>query len=132
MLSLETSGMFQKTHKLTCEPPEDIDKSWERDGISRKPPRSTGKRAHWVQSLLALVPLSELSAEYQLEPAVLIGAAGDDPYVDAMLAGWKASALEFATPNRISISWRRALAAHFLRSRPTSRLARALLTPEDR
>ncbi len=116
MLSLKTSGMFHKTHTLTCEPPEDIDKSWERDGISRKPPQSTGKRAHWAQSLVALVPPSDLSAEFQLEPAALISAAGDDPYGDAMLAGWKESALEFAAPDRVSIAWRRALAEHFLRA----------------
>jgi Family of unknown function (DUF5691) len=105
MLTLERSNVIREQSKLVCSPPENIDRDWERDGIPKQAPTGRGQRAFWAETTLAAVPPSLWTQRYDLSPSILIEAALDDPFVDAILAGWTEAAARFATDDPPSAGW---------------------------
>jgi hypothetical protein len=82
--------------KLTVVPPQEIDKSWERDGIPANPPAGVGKRAFWLAHVLSLVPPDHWSTRFGAAPDSLVaagGAAGE--WSGALLEGWARAAVRF-------------------------------------
>jgi hypothetical protein len=96
MLAMAVEGKIFKKKKLTCNPPEEIDKSWERDGIAAKAPSGRGKRAYWAECVLSGVPPAHWVQQLGAEPAALIGAIEDDTFDVAVLTAWTRSAVSFA------------------------------------
>lgn len=105
MLTAETKGILKKKTRLTCAPPEKIDRDWERDGIPKKNPSGGGHRAFWAESVMAAVPPSVWRTQFDKEPAALIEAVLDDPFADAVLSGWTEAAARFATQDAGSAEW---------------------------
>src|SRR5579872_2834190 len=105
MLSGETKGVLRKRLKLVCEPPEEIDQSWERDGVSAKPPAGVGKGAFWAESVMSCVPPSHWTRKFDAEPDALIDATEDDPFETALLQGWTTAAARFVARDPDSRAW---------------------------
>jgi hypothetical protein len=114
MLSLEKTGLVRRRLKLACNPPEEIDKSWERDGIPKKASGNIGKRALWAESVLALVPPSHWSRRLGVEPSALIAAIEEDRFAGAVLAGWTRAAAQFSATDAESAVWLSPLASYWV------------------
>jgi hypothetical protein len=113
MMSGETKGLLRKRLKLVCEPPEEIDASWERDGISGKPPAGVGKRAFWAESVASCVPPSHWTRKFDSEPESLLEATSDDPFEIALLQGWTFAAARFVARDADSRAWLAPLWKHW-------------------
>lgn len=113
MLHAETKGILRKKTKLTCTPPEKIERDWERDGIPKQAPSKRGHRAFWAETILAAVPPSHWVESLGQEPAALIEAVLDDPFADAVLAGWTEAAIRFAGSEPKSAAWLMPLWEHW-------------------
>jgi hypothetical protein len=105
MLTAAKTGIIFKTLKVTCSPPESIDKTWERDGISQKPPGGLGKRAFWAESVLRAVPPGHWVRHLGAEPAALIEAVREDTFGQSVLLGWSRACVRFATTDPASGQW---------------------------
>lgn len=81
--------------KLLVTPPQEIDRTWERDGIAANPPQGVGKRAFWTGELLALVPPGHWTERFQAAPADLLAAARETEWAVALLDGWARAAVDF-------------------------------------
>ena len=96
MLAMTIEGKVFKKLKLACNPPEEIDKTWERDGIAAKAPSGRGKRAYWAECVLSAVPPAHWARKFGMEPAAIIAAIEDDTFDVAVLTAWTRSAVTFA------------------------------------
>jgi hypothetical protein len=61
--------------KLTVTLPQTLDKSWQRDGITQKPPGMMGERSWWLRQVLSLVPPRHWEERFGLTPKALMAAA---------------------------------------------------------
>ena len=111
ILGIETTGFILKKNKLVCTPPQEIDREWERDGISKNAPAGQGERAFWTERVLAAVPPSYWQHQLGLEPSALIAAVADDPFGSSVVAGWAEGAIAFAAADNESADWLGALAS---------------------
>jgi len=93
MLSGQKSGMLRKTLKLVCQPPQELTKEDERDGLLEKPPTQTGKRSYWTEQILKAVPLSHWSKTFSSTPEELLNSIAKDDYAENILRGWLSSAI---------------------------------------
>lgn len=112
ILSAQTSWLRRK--RLCATPPEEIDKTWVRDGVPAKPPSGRGKRAVWTEAVLGVVPPSRWSERFTAEPAELIQAVRDDDFAEAVLAGWTTAAAAFTSCDESSAAWLRPLWDHWI------------------
>jgi len=113
MLSIETKGLLRKKTKIACTPPEKIDRDWERDGIAGKLPSGRGLRAFWAETVIAAVPPSHWAKKFGLAPSILIEAVYDDPFEQAVLAGWSEAAVRFVSSDADSSAWLTPLWKHW-------------------
>jgi hypothetical protein len=114
MLRAHKTGLLLKKQTLVCSPPEEIDKSWERDGIAKKSPAGIGLKAFWIQRVLAHVPPSHWTTRLVGTPAELLQRIVDDPFAENVVNGWTDAAIHFADSDNASGAWLAALAAHWL------------------
>jgi hypothetical protein len=112
MLVAVTKGMFRKKLVLTCSPPEETGKEAERDGLPTKAPAGQGLRACLAENVLAAVPPSHWCERFAAEPPAILSAIADDPFADAVFAGWTRAAAAFAALDRPSANWLEPLAEH--------------------
>jgi Family of unknown function (DUF5691) len=105
MLSLTTTGRLRRRPKLVCEPPETIDKTWNRDGIGSKPSAGRGKRAYLAEAVISAVPPSHWGGRFALDPAALVTAIEEDLFGAAVLAGWSRAAARFSQHDSDSARW---------------------------
>jgi hypothetical protein len=98
-------GAGESKGKLLVEPPQDVDKSWERDGIPATPPQGVGKRAFWLTHALSRVPPAHWEQRFGLPPAELIAAARGTDWQGALLEGWARAALAFEAANWAAPLW---------------------------
>lgn len=95
------------TGTLNVEPPQEIDAGWERDGIPATPPESIGigKRAHWLRSVLAMVPWPHWQQRFGAAPEILLSAARGTEWWEPIVLGWTEAAYRFADAGWLSILW---------------------------
>lgn len=113
MLTAQRAGILWRKLTLRCQPPEEIDKTWERDGIPVKVPAGRGKRAVWAEAVLSAVPPSLWSQGFGHTPGALIAAIGDDAFSQAVLVGWTQAAAAFAACDQGSAAWLQPLWEHW-------------------
>lgn len=113
ILRAEPPGGKEKSLRIACHPPEEIDKEWTRDGVPAKPPQGRGKRAVWTEAVLGAVPPSAWCEHFSAEPAALIAAVAADQFAPAALAGWTRAAGVFAPIDPASAAWLRPLWEHW-------------------
>jgi hypothetical protein len=109
LFSMGKKGILRKRLTLTCQPPEEIESSWHRDGVPKKPPAGRGKRAVWTETILSAVPPSAWCERFAAEPSSLIEAVADDEFADAVVRGWTMAASVFAKGNAADAAWLRPL-----------------------
>ena len=109
MLAGEKKGLILQSFTLTCTPPEEIDKAWERDGIPKKVPTGVGKRAVWTETVLDLVPPGIWPETLGQPPEKLIQAIREDNFARSVLLGWTRAAARFAASDPASAAWLRPL-----------------------
>lgn len=78
---------------LHVRPPERWDAAWERDGITAKPQKGTGERAHWLTEALALVAPEHWSQRFGTDARTLIRAALESEWATTVLHGWSRGAI---------------------------------------
>lgn len=105
MLGRAAAMLGLENGKLTCTPPSDIDAAWERDGIKKRAAEGEGLRASWAEQLLAVVPPSAWPGRFSLDSRALIEAVADDPFAQAVIAGWTSAAGLFAPIDPASAEW---------------------------
>lgn len=113
----EKAGKGKSLH-LACQPPEEIDKDWVRDGVPAKPPQGRGKRAVWTEAVLSAVPPSVWSARFSAAPRDLMEAIGSDQFAASVLVGWTQAAAAFAPDDPASAAWVRPLWDHWADGTP--------------
>lgn len=113
MLSIAAKGKPREKAKLACTPPEKIDRDWQHDGIASKAPSGRGVRAFWAETLLVAVPPSHWAKRFGLAPSDVIEAICDDPFEQAVLAGWSEAAIRFAGYDADSSDWLLPLWTHW-------------------
>ncbi|MGC1275143.1 MAG: DUF5691 domain-containing protein [Planctomycetaceae bacterium] len=114
MLSTERGGLLKRKLKLVCTPPAEIDKEWLRDGVPKDTPTKSGrgKRAVWLETVLACVPPEHWTTRFDAAPAGLVVAAEADDFGDAILRGWTRSSITSSTG---AAAWRLPLAEFWVR-----------------
>lgn len=105
ILTAGKTGIVFKKLTVTCSPPESIDKTWERDGISQKPPGGRGKRAYWAETVLQAVPPSYWGKHLGTAPGALIEAVREDNFGQSVLLGWSRACARFAASDPESALW---------------------------
>jgi hypothetical protein len=113
MLTSQKRGLVFQSLTLACAPPEAIDKSWERDGIPRKPTAGGGQRAGWVEAVFELIRPSHWVTHFDATPQALIGGLRDDPFGPSLVAGWSRACRRFAADDPASRSWAVPLLDHW-------------------
>lgn len=83
--------------RLLVDPPQEVDKSWERDGIPASPPQGVGKRAFWLAHVLARVPPRHWEERFGATPAELIDAAQETEWTGTLAEGWARATLAFVS-----------------------------------
>jgi hypothetical protein len=81
--------------RLLVDPPQEVDKSWERDGIPASPPQGVGKRAFWLAHVLARVPPRHWEERFGATPAELLAAAQGTDWIGSLTEGWARATLAF-------------------------------------
>jgi hypothetical protein len=114
LLKAQRSGMMRKKRTLDIQPPEAIDKSWERDGAPRKAPTGRGLRAVWIEWLLSFIPPSHWSKNFDTDPAHLIDGVFGHDFAHPVLIGWTQATVAFARIDRESAAWLRPLWKYWL------------------
>jgi hypothetical protein len=117
MLRAEKGGLLRKKQSIICSPPEEIEKSWERDGIPKKPPAGMGNKAFWIERVLACVAPSHWSRRFESDPADLLTQVGSDSFAENVINGWTDAAISCSVSDLESRAWLPALATHWLASR---------------
>lgn len=88
-------GLLRRTaDKVTVEPPKDWDASWERDGLEEKPPGVLGKRAWWMQQVIARTAPGALAQRIGLTSERLVEVVEACDYAKPAMAGLRAAAAE--------------------------------------
>ncbi len=105
MLARLASALGAGRGKLLVEPPQEIDKSWERDGIAATPPQGMGKRAFWLREVLGLVPPEHWTQRFAASPPDLLAAAGATDWTAPLVEGWARAALRFRSPEWAGALW---------------------------
>ena len=103
-----------RASQLTAKPPEELPKEWIRDGISPKVPTGRGKRAFYLEQVLSAVPLASWTDHFNLEPAQLLAALGDDAFAEDVILGWTRAIELFTEDNASRLAWVYALWNHWL------------------
>jgi hypothetical protein len=87
-------------------PPEPLDPSWLRDGITEKPPAGTlGQRQWWLQQLVAAVPCATWLAGSEATPQQLAAAAASHEFGAALLDGLTRAALQYDERSWCAALW---------------------------
>lgn len=73
--------------KLTATLPEAYEKSWERDGVERKPRQGMDEAAWWLMQIIALTPPTHWVERFGRSPDDLIAALPGDHFAE-ILEGW--------------------------------------------
>ncbi|WP_137936510.1 DUF5691 domain-containing protein [Chitinivorax sp. B] len=87
---------LQWSDNLIIDPPQELPKDWERDGLLANPPAGEGKRAFWLRQLVALVPPSLWKSHTKQSPAYLIAALPAQEWGEAVLRGLADATARFA------------------------------------
>jgi len=77
--------------KLEVKLPEAYEKSWERDGIERKPQSGTDEPVWWLTRILAMTPPVHWVERFGQPPAEIIAALPGDRFME-VLEGWALAA----------------------------------------
>ncbi len=90
LVTITIGGKRLNAGQLCVIPPriEDINRQWQRDGISRTPLRNTGDRVDWLKQVLSFVPPSYWEQRFRASPAELIDAVRANEWRVAVLEGW--------------------------------------------
>ena len=112
MLTVNSAG-GGNTLRLSCRPPEEIDKAWVRDGVPAKAPTGRGKRAMWTEAVLGMVPPSLWCEKFAASPEQLIAAIAEDTFASAVLVGWTQAAGALAASDAPTAAWLRPLWDHW-------------------
>jgi hypothetical protein len=100
--SLLSGGGF----RLTIEPPQEVDRAWERDGLAANPPQGMGKRAFWLVQALSRVPPAHWVERFSHGPAELLAAAArDSEWGGAVAEGWTRAAIGFSKEDWAAPLW---------------------------
>jgi hypothetical protein len=81
--------------QLQVEPPAELAKDWERDGIVANPPAGEGKRAFWLRQLLGLIDPRLWSDTAASSAAELLPAIQKNEWAEALLHGLAAATRRF-------------------------------------
>ena len=81
--------------QVQVEPPADLAKDWERDGIVANPPAGEGKRAFWLRQLLGLIDPKLWSEAAGHAPAEMLPILQKNEWAEAMLHGLAAATRRF-------------------------------------
>lgn len=95
--------------QLVCQPPETLDKTWERDGIAKSSGGGSGPRAGWTRTVFSAVPPQHWCLHFQQTPAELLAAIAADPFADAIFEGWTTAAIRHSSSSFRSDDWVRTL-----------------------
>jgi Family of unknown function (DUF5691) len=91
--------------RLVAEPPAELDKETERDGVRRRAPVGSGQRAWWLEQLLARTPLQTWIGWLGETPAEIVGLQRDE-WGEVVEAAWTQAAIA-----QRDAGWARALLA---------------------
>src|SRR6185503_15203663 len=78
---------------------------WEADGISGKPPRGVGERAHWMMQAVALVDPAHWSERAGVPPSDLTRAAWRGEWGAPLLTAWSRAALLHDSSDWVVALW---------------------------
>lgn len=90
--------------RLTVEPPMEIDRSWERDGLPSNPPQGVGKRAFWLVHALSRVPPAHWVERFGHGPAELLAAAARSSEW-GVVEGWTQATVRFGAADWAAPLW---------------------------
>ncbi len=113
MITLQSRGVLRKSQRLVGNAPEEIDAAWVRDGIPAKPPAGRGKRAVWMETVLAAVRPGFWCDRFGMTPSELIEAVAGDDFADAVLIGWTRAVTALADSDATCAAWFGPLATYW-------------------
>ena len=90
---------------VSASPPDRFNPEWEADGISVKPPRGVGERAHWLMHVVALVDPAHWSERAGMPPSELTRAAWPGEWGAAVMTAWSRAALLHHSSDWIVALW---------------------------
>lgn len=98
---LQVSSSAQAKFKLTCQPPEELPKDWEEDGVPRKPSGQRGLRAYLTEELVARVALNFWQEHFKVTPVELINGILNDDFAHDVITGWTQASVK-SSPSETS------------------------------
>ena len=100
-----TSLLGGSGFELRIEPPEEVDRSWERDGLPANPPQGTGKRAFWLTEALSRLPPAHWVERFGHGPAEILAAARSSDWAGAAVEGWARATIHFRDADWAPALW---------------------------
>jgi hypothetical protein len=91
--------------KLTVTPLTAIDKQWQRDGITARPPQGTGERTWWLMQVIECVPPAHWEEHFAAPPAKLIASIRHKEWEQTLIEGWSHAATRFNDARWILALW---------------------------
>ncbi|QDT32999.1 DUF5691 domain-containing protein [Thalassoglobus polymorphus] len=91
--------------KLTCQPPQELPRDWEEDGIPASASGAQGKRAFWTEELVSRIPPANWTTFFEASPLELINAVLHDDFSHSVITGWTRSVGACDASNLETIDW---------------------------
>ena len=85
--------------------PESFEKSWERDGLARKPPKGLGERAHWLSEALAFVPPAHWEDRFAVSGEAILAMAWNGEWGFAITLGLSRAAHLHGAVHWLRLLW---------------------------
>lgn len=115
LLQAEKAGILQKALRLRCKPPEELDRTWIRDGIPARVQSARSKRGFWAEKLASSIPLKYWNELFQTDARTLTQAIEQDEYAEEVIRGWT-KALQLSPPTDPSTTtWAKALWEYWMK-----------------
>jgi hypothetical protein len=93
----EAGGLLKlkrsKSARIDLNLPNELEASWQRDGIEAKPPKGVGEKAWWIIQLLEVTPLIHWTEKWSISSSEIVTTAIASEWKSDLIEGWLRAAL---------------------------------------
>lgn len=91
--------------KLVVEPPQELKKDWQHDGVLEKPPQKVAPRSWWLIQVCAIIEPTFWETHLGAPPAELFRLLANNRWEMQVMEGWTKAALNYHTASWVMPLW---------------------------
>jgi hypothetical protein len=95
----------RRKEKLVVEPPRELSKDWQRDGIVENPPGTVAQRAWWLIQVLSSIEPAFWETHLGAQPTELFKLLAEDRWQMQVMEGWSKAAMSYNAPGWMMPLW---------------------------